>query len=451
MQREHWKTRLGFIYAAVGSAVGLANIWKFPYIVGQNGGAAFILVYLFCLMCIGFPVFIAEVLVGRISRRNPFGAMRTLGGGRFWAFSGMSILLTGFLVSSFYSVVAGWVLAYLVKALMGSFSALQSPQDAALAHTEILSSPMQTIFYHFVFMLMSLAVLYGGVRKGIEKGASYMTPLLFLLLLGLLFKGLSLPGASNGLKFLLSPDWSSLSPTAIMIALGHSFFTLSVGQGTMITYGSYLSSKENIPFSSFWIAMADSFVSLFAAIIIFTTAFSAGIEPGAGPALIFHTLPFVFGQIPGGDLVAVFFFLLVLIAALTSQISALEPMIAFFIDEKKFSRKSAVLVTTTAAFLVGIPSALSSNVLSNYTFYGLTFFEAMNFVCTSVMIPIGGFLSVFLLGWFFDIHTALSHLRSGCPKKDFSCDWLKLYFYCSLKYISPILIVLVFLKALELI
>lgn len=451
MQREHWKTQWGFIYAAVGSAVGLANIWKFPYIVGQNGGAAFVLVYLMCLMSIGFPVFVAEILVGRLSKSNPCGAMRKLGGRPFWAGSGLLVLLTGFAVSSFYSVVAGWVIAYLFKALSGSFEMLQSPQEAAMAHTEILSSPFLTVFYHFLFMLMSLAILYGGVRKGIEKGSSFMTPLLFLLLLGLLFKGLSLSGASKGLEFLLSPDWSSLSPKAIMIALGHSFFTLSAGQGTMITYGSYLSEKENIPSSAFWIAMADSFVSLLAAIIIFTTAFSAGIEPGSGPALIFHTLPYVFSQIPGGELVAVFFFLLVLLAALSSQISAMEPMIAYLMDEKKFNRPNAVCLTAFGVFILGVPSALSSNLLSSWTIYGWSFFEWMNFICTSVMIPLGGFLSIFLLGWFFDIQTALSHLRKGSPKIDFSYDWLKLYFYCSFKYISPILIALVFLKVLELI
>lgn len=448
MERESWKSRLGFTFAAVGSAVGLANIWKFPYIVGKNGGAAFIAVYLICLLLIGFPVFIAEIVIGRKGRKNPCGAMSLLGGGPIWRIAGALILATGFIVSSFYSVVAGWILGYIVEAFSGSLSSFDSAQESVKHYDSLIASPFWTIGFHLFFMLLCVLVLFGGVRKGIEKGTSFLMPILMLVLFGLVIKGLTLSGAKEGLHFLLSPDWSLLTPAAIVTALGHSFFTLSLGQGTMITYGSYLPKEENIIASCFPVAILDTLVSILSAVAVFTIVFSVGIEPSSGPALIFHTLPYVFSQIPGGYLAAIFFFFLVALAALTSEISAMEPLIAYFVDEKGWKRKHAVCVSGLGAFLLGVPSALSSNLLSNWTLWEATFFDAINFIATSVMIPVGGFIAVILVGWAWGAQEAIEHLKYGAGSFFRKSKYLHVYFSFCFKYITPILIVFVFFHAL---
>ncbi|MFT4552506.1 MAG: NSS family neurotransmitter:Na+ symporter [Chlamydiales bacterium] len=448
MERESWKSRLGFVFAAVGSAVGLANIWKFPYIVGQNGGAAFIAVYLICLLLIGFPVLVAEIMLGRKTRKNPYGALSQVGSGPMSKIAGGMILLTGFVVSSFYSVVAGWILGYVAEAALGNLSYFGDLDASSRHFSGLVGSAWWTLSFHALFMFICVIVLSGGVRKGIEKGTTYLMPILMVVLVGLVIKGLSLPNASEGLRFLLSPNWSLLTPAAIITALGHSFFTLSLGQGTMITYGSYLPEDENIPKSCLPIALLDTLVSLMMAVAVFTIAFSAGMEPDAGPALIFHTLPYVFGQIPGGYLAAIFFFLLVVLAALTSEISAMEPMIAYLSDEKGWARKKAVCVTGLFAFLFGIPSALSMGLLSEYTLFGMTFLEAADFLCTSVLIPIGGFVAVVTIGWGWGKEIALEHLKKGASDLFQRYGWLDNYFWFCFKYSAPFLIVFVFLQAL---
>jgi neurotransmitter:Na+ symporter, NSS family len=448
MERESWKSRIGFIFAAAGSAVGLANIWKFPYIVGKNGGAAFIAVYLFCLLLIGFPVLVAEITIGRKTRKNPYSAMKQMGKGRMWKMAGGMILLTGFVVSSFYSVVAGWILGYMMEAIFGNLSFFSDIEIATTHFRDLVGSAWWTISFHALFMMMCILVLSGGVRKGIEKGTLYLMPLLIVVLVGIVLKGLSLPNSSKGLQFLLSPDWSLLTPAAIVTALGHSFFTLSLGQGTMITYGSYLKKDDNIPASCFPVAIMDTVISLMASIAVFTIVFSVGAEPTAGPGLIFNTLPFVFAQISGGYFAAIFFFLLVMLAALTSEISAMEPMIAYLCDEKGWNRRSAVLLTGTVAFLVGIPSALSTGLLKEYTIFGATFLDAVDFLCTSIFIPLGGFLAVVMLAWRWGVDEALIHLKEGATDLFNKQPWLQTYFSFCFKYTAPFLIVFVFLHAL---
>lgn len=448
MSRESWKSRLGFTFAAVGSAVGLANIWKFPYIVGQNGGAAFIAVYLISLIAIGFPVLIAEIVLGRKARRNPYGAFQLLGGGKMWSMLGFLILMTGFIVSSFYSVVAGWILGYIVEAGAGSLTQFESTQGAAQYFSSLVGSPWWTLGFHFLFMLLCVLVLSGGVRKGIEKGTSVLMPILMFVLVALVIKGLLLPGARKGLEFLLSPNWSLLTPMAIITAMGHSFFTLSLGQGTMITYGSYLSKEDNIISSCFPIAFLDTLVSLLASIAVFTTVFSVGIEPDAGPALIFHTLPYVFSYIPGGYFASIFFFLLVALAALTSEISAMEPLIAYFVDEKGWSRKKAVWMTGLGAFLLGVPSACSTNVLSHVSLFGMSILDFADSLCTNFLIPLGGFIAILLVGWFWGANHALQHLKEGAEVLLKRRPFLQKYFWVSFRYTAPVLMLLVFMHAL---
>lgn len=448
MTRDSWGSRLGFIFAVAGSAVGLANIWRFPYIVGKHGGAAFIIVYLLCLALMGFPVFISEILIGRTTQISPKGAFSKLGKNAFWSFAGGLTILTGFIVSSFYSAVAGWILGYLIEAVSGNIHVFQSTEQATQHFTDLMNNPYWTVAFHFFFLLCCTTVLFLGVREGIERSSKFMMPLLFIVLIALVIKGLLLPSSENAIKFLFTPDWSELTATAVIIAMGQAFFTLSVGQGTLVTYGSYLKGHENLVNSCFPVVVMDTLVSIFSAIAVFTIVFSVGMEPDTGPGLIFHTLPWAFSQIPGGYLLAILFFLLVVLAALTSEISAMEPTIAYLVDERGWSRKYAVIACGIGAFLLGIPSALSYNVLKSYTIAGMTFLDLLDFTCSSILIPIGGLLAVLLVGWRWGIISALKALKQGAENLFARHPWLAGYFWFCIKYTAPVLILFVFLNAL---
>jgi neurotransmitter:Na+ symporter, NSS family len=448
MIRDSWGSRLGFIFAVAGSAVGLANIWRFPYIVGQNGGAAFIFVYLFCLMLIGFPVFMAEMLIGRTTQTSPSGAFEQLGKRPGWRWGGRLTILTGFIVSSFYSAVAGWILGYLIEAIQGRFFQFESSEHAVQHYQSLMENPWWGVTFHFFFLSLCIGVLVLGVRKGIERGNKIMMPMLIIVLLLLVVKGLTMPNAAEGLRFLFTPEWSRLTPTAFLIALGQSFFTLSIGQGTMVTYGSYLNRSENLVKSCFPIVIMDTAISLLAAVTVFTIVFSVGMEPGSGPGLVFHTLPWVFSQIPGGYFIAILFFFLVVLAALSSEISALEPSIAYLCDERKWKRKPAVFACGIGAFLLGIPSALSYSLLKDYTLYNETFLDWVDFLASAILIPIGGFLAVILVGWSWGVGNALTQLKLGASDMFEKHPWLKGYFWLCFKYVAPILMIIVFLNAI---
>ncbi|HRD54851.1 MAG TPA: sodium-dependent transporter [Parachlamydiaceae bacterium] len=450
MKRDTWGSKIGFIFAVAGSAIGLANIWRFPFLVGQNGGAAFIFLYLACLFLIGFPTFIAELLIGRTTAKNPSAAFEELGKSKKWGFFGKVTIVTGFLVSSFYSAVAGWILGYLVEAIRGNTSNFTAPEHAASHYNLLMSNPFWGVAFHFLFISLCIAVLYFGVRNGIEKGNKIMMPLLFIVLFALVFSGLMMKEARLGLQFLFSPDFSLITPTAVLIALGQSFFTLSIGQGTLVTYGSYLESKENLVATSLPIIFMDTLVSILSAVAVFTIVFSAGLEPNSGPGLIFHTLPFAFSQMTGGHLLAVLFFLLVTLAALTSEISALEPSIAYFIDEWGLKREKAVALCGFFAFLLGVPSALSYSVLKDYTLFGFTFLDGMDFLASAFLIPLGGFLAVVLTGWVWGFSSSFKALSHGAEKMFKTNPWLKSYFWFSLKFAAPVFILLVFLNLLGL-
>jgi NSS family neurotransmitter:Na+ symporter len=447
MKRESWESRIGFILAVAGSAVGLANIWRFPYIVGAHGGAAFVCVYLLCLLLIGFPVFIAEILIGRTTQTSPSGAFRTLGGKK-WTWAGKMTILTGFIVSSFYSAVAGWVLGYLIEAVSGNITSFQSASEATEHNLSLLGTPWWGVGFHFLFIVLCLGVLYMGVRKGIERGNKIMMPLLLILLVLLVIKGLTLEHAGEGLRFLFTPNWSLLTPASILIALGQAFFTLSLGQGTMVTYGSYLRTNSNLIKSCLPVVIMDTCVSLLAAMAVFTIVFSVGIKPDSGPALIFQTLPLVFSQLPGGYLLAILFFLLVSLAALTSEISAMEPTIAYLMDEWKWKRKSAVAACGICSFLIGIPSALSTSVLKDVTWMDLTFLDIVHNLASNILIPLGGLAAVLLVGWAWGMKKALPALREGTGDLFERHPILNRYFWFCIKYAAPILIILVFINSL---
>lgn len=450
MARATWGSRLGFIFAVAGSAVGLANIWRLPYVVGQNGGAAFLAVYLLCLLLIGFPVFMSEMIIGRTTQTSPSGAFEQLGGSKRWSWVGKMTILTGFIVSSFYSAVAAWVLGYFFEAISGNLTDFANAEHAVAHYSSLTGNPLWGVGFHFLFLSLCLFFLYSGVRNGIEKGNKIMMPLLFILLILLVIKGLTLDNAIEGVKYLLSPDWSELTPTAIITALGQSFFTLSLGQGTMVTYGSYLKKEDNLVKNCFPVVIMDTLVSLLAAIAVFAIVFAGGMKPDSGPGLLFHTLPMIFGQIPGGYFVAIMFFFLVLLAAVTSQISAMEPAIAYLMDEKRWNRHTAVALVGVSVFLVGLPSALSYSLLKNHTFFGMNFLDFISFVASSILIPLGGFMAVILVGWVWGVPNALAQLKLGSTEFFERNPWLKTYFWFCFKYSAPILMIIVFLNALGL-
>lgn len=448
MKRGSWSSKIGFVFAAAGSAVGLANIWRFPYVVGSNGGAIFVCTYLLCLLAIGFPVFISEVLIGRTTQKNPSEAFQILGHSRAWGAIGTITIVTGFIVSAFYSAIAGWILGYLLEALQGNLTQFTGPGQAALHFDTLTSSPIWGVGFHFLFLLLCWFVLASGVRGGIEKGNKVIMPILYLVLIALMIKGLTLPGGWEGALYLFKPDLSEITPLMFLIALGQSFFTLSIGQGTMVTYGSYLQKDDNIMTSCFPVVIMDTFVSLFSAITVFTIVFSVGMTPDAGEGLLFQTLPLVFSKLPAGSVMAVAFFFLVFLAAVTSQISAMEPTIAFLIDRFHWSRRQAVLTCTIGVFILGVPCALSSNLLKDALIFGMTPLELMLFSASSILIPLGGFFAILLVGWKWGIESAVKALHRGMSKGLKENKLFNIYLWLCLKYIAPALIVVVFLNAL---
>ncbi len=444
--RESWKSKIGFIFAALGSAVGLGSIWRFPYVVGENGGAIFIVLYLICLVLIGFPVLIAEILIGRTTQMSPFGAFDIIGKAKRWAFSGKMTIVTGFIISSFYSVIAGWMLGYLIQALSGNLNQFQNPSEALSYFQALSSSPLWTIGFHFLFILLSICVLFSGVRNGIEAGSKVMMPLLILVLLFLVFKGLTMDGAKEGLTFLFSPDWNEITPKAILMALGQAFFTLSLGQGTMVTYGSYLSKKEDITGSCIPVVILNTVIALLMGVAIFTIVFSVGMTPESGTALIFETLPIVFSQVSWGWALSILFFFLIVLAALTSEISALEPAISFLIDEKNMSRKRATLLIASGAFILGIPTCLSFNLIKNQTLFGANFFEIISFISINILVPVGGLLAVLLVSWRWGMKNAFKNLGEKFTQRR---PILAKYFFISMKYTAPALILLILLDLIR--
>ena len=376
--RGMWGSKAGFILAAAGSAIGLGNIWKFPIETGRNGGAAFVLVYLLCVFAIGLPVMIAELTLGRYSRSNPVGAYGKVAPGSPWKLAGGLGVLTGLMILSAYAVVAGWILKYIWYALAGTFSGRSAAEVQALYDAQAANG-WGGVFLLFLFLLLTIGVVAGGVRGGIEKASKTLMPILLLLLFVLCIRSVTLEGAGEGLSFYMNPDFSKINFTVIMAALGQAFFSLSLGMGAMITYGSYLEKSDNMVTSAIWVCLMDSAIAILAGFVIFPALFSVGVDPQAGPGLLFVVLPHIFSNIPLGAFFSVLFFFLVAIAALTSTISLLEVVVAYFIDQWGWPRKKAAWLVGLVAFIVGIPSALSNGAVAALTeFRGGFMWEVFN-------------------------------------------------------------------------
>jgi len=451
IKRENWGSKIGFILAAAGSAIGLGNIWRFPYLAGENGGAAFIFVYILCVLTIGIPVLIAEILIGRTTQKNPVGSFKELTNSKFWfAIGGMGVL-AGFIILSFYSVVAGWTLGYIYEAINGNLMNYKIADVANNHFNQLIGNPLWTVSLHGVFILLTMLVVFFGVQKGIELGSKIMMPLLFILLLGLMIRGLTLEGASKGLEYLFNPDWSKINTKVILNALGQAFFSLSLGMGAMLTYGSYMSKKDNVITSSIWVAFLDTAVAIIAGVSIFTVVFATGQNPDIGPSLIFRTLPVVFTKMEGGYFFAIMFFIALSLAALTSTVSLLEVVSAYFVDEKKWARRKAVLFFGFVIFLIGIPSALSTNLLSKAKIFNKTFFDITEFISSNLMLPIGGFFLSIFVGWIWNKNIVKTNLTFGAEKILNNYPQIFSGWQIILKIVAPILILIVLLSSIGII
>ncbi|UNG19592.1 sodium-dependent transporter [Stutzerimonas zhaodongensis] len=440
--RGLWSSRWVFFLAATGSAVGLGNIWKFPYITGENGGGAFVLVYLGCILLIGIPLLMAEVMIGRRGRKNPDGAVarlaREAGANTKWRVAGWLGGLTGFLILSFYLVVAGWALSYIPTTLSGTFSGVGGDASGELFNG-LLASPMRLIVCGTLVLAATMLIVGFGVRGGLERSLRFLMPGLFVLLLGLVGYAAVTGEFLQALEFLFVPDFSALTATSVLIALGHAFFTLSLGAGAMMVYGSYLPEGTSIAKTSVLVALADTVVALLAGMAIFPLVFGNGLEPGAGPGLIFVTLPIAFGQMPLGQVVGGLFFVMLVIAALTSAISLSEPSIAWMTERFGLSRLKAVLVSGGLLWVLSLGSVFSFNLWADYQLFGKTFFDSLDYLTTNWLMPLGGLMTVLFTGWVMKEQTvrdAIGIRHGGL----FRAWWLLLRFG------TPLAIVLVFLN-----
>jgi NSS family neurotransmitter:Na+ symporter len=433
--REQWGSKIGFILAAAGSTVGLGNIWRFSYVAGNEGGAAFVLIYLGVIFFFGYPLLCTEIAIGRTTQKNPVGAFKALAPNSPWWLVGALSVLTSFFILSYYSVIAGWSLSYTFKALLGAFTPGADFAGLFVGH---ISQIWEPIIWHAVFMLITLTIIGAGVVNGIQRVSKVLMPLLFILLILLVVRGLTLDGAGAGIDFYLSPDFSKVDGGTFSAALGQAFYTLSLGMAIMITYGSYLNKEDNICDSSRMVIGLDTMVAILAGLAIFPAVFAFGFEPNSGPGLAFITLPAVFASMPLGAFFGFLFFLLLSIAALTSTISLLEPSVSYLIDEKGWERKTASLVVGTAIFLVGIPASLGYSVLSDVSFLGLDLLDSYDFITNAVFLPIGGLLTSIFAGYVWGSKNAAQELNTPPGKFAFG-KWYEML----LKYIIPAAILVV--------
>lgn len=445
-KRIGFKSNFGAIAALAGSAVGLGNIWKFPYVAGTNGGGAFLIIYILFTIAIGFPVMLAEFSLGRRSQQNAFGTFRTLAPGTRWIFFGLLSIVAAALILSFYGTVSGWTLEYVWLSLTDAFEG-QSAENINGIFNNFISHPYKAVLWQTGFMLLTGAIVLGGVQKGIERYSKIMMPLLLIIIIALAINSMTLEGSAQGLKFLFYPDFSALSANGILAALGQAFFSLSVGMGILLTYASYIPKKDNLPYTSLKVIITDTLVAILAGMAILPAVFSFHINPEAGPGLVFLTLPKVFQGLPAGQLWAILFFILLTFAALTSAISLLEVPVAYIVEEKKVTRPVATLIATGLITVIGSLNTLSFGPLAHVRIFGLSIFEACDYLCSNILLPIGGILICFFAGWYLDKAILYSEISNEGKLK---IRFFRLYTFI-LKYIAPICIVLILLNVLGII
>ncbi len=440
LSKGSWSTQSVFIMAAVGSAVGLGNLWKFPYITGEYGGGAFVLVYLFCILLIGIPVLFSEFILGRNGKANPVQAManvaRENNGSKAWAALGFNGVLAGLLILSFYSVIAGWALFYFVESVQGKFVGADAKAVGNL-FDGLLGSQVELIFWHSLFALTTIVIVAKGLKSGIEKAINFLMPGLFFILLILLGYATTTGYFAQSFEFLFKPDFSKLTWNAVLVAMGHAFFTLSLGMGSMMVYASYVSKQHSIVKAGLWIAFADTIIALLAGLVIFSIVFANGLEPGAGPGLLFQTLPVAFGEMAGGWLFGSLFFALVVMAALSSAISLIEPAVSWFEQNWAMSRIKAAWLLGAIVWVIGLGTVLSFNAWADLHFLPeKSFFDSIDFITANIMLPLGGLMMTIFIAWVMKKQVVEAEL-------ELQTELLNV-FYFIIKWIAPIAVIIVF-------
>jgi len=432
-----WSSRLAFIFAATGSAVGLGNIWKFPYMTGENGGGAFVLVYLVCVAMIGVPIMMSEVMLGRRGRQSPINTMRTLaeeeGYSRLWGLLGWMGVLAGFLILSYYSVIAGWALAYVFRTAGGVFNGATA-EGVDAVFTELISDPERLLAWHTIFM-----------AAGLELAVRLLMPALFVLLILLVGYAMSQGHFLEGVRFLFEPDFSKLSGQAVLMAMGQAFFSLSLGMGAIMIYGSYLPREASIARTSITVAVSDTLVAVIAGLAIFPIVFAHGLPPTQGPGLIFKTLPIAFGHMPGGALFGSLFFVLLVFAAWTSAISLIEPAVAWLVENHGFTRVHATVSAGAVIWTIGLGTIFSFSTWSGpeYTLFGKTFFDLVDFLTANIMLPLGGLLIAVFAAWLMSERSASDELAMG------DGPGYRIWYFL-VRYVTPVGVVFVFLNVIGL-
>lgn len=439
-EREGFGSRIGVLAAAVGSAVGLGNIWKFTYVAGQYGGAAFIFIYLICVAIIGIPILLLEFALGRRAGTNAVGVFRQKKTKFPWQIGGYLAVATSFIILSFYAIIAGWLFSYMGRALTGH---LFAPGHLGYADyfTAVSSSTWEPLFGTILVLGISAIVCFSGVQNGIEKYTKILMPILFALLAILMVRSVTLPGAWAGIEFLFKPDFSKITSKAVLEALGHAFYSLSLGMGIILTYGSYVDKTHDLGKLTVQITIADTLIALMSGIVIFPAVFAFNMEPNSGPGLIFETLPAVFEQMPFGNIVAVLFFLLIGIAAITSTISLMEVSVSFVMETFKITRKKTVVYVTLALIALAVPSILSFGAWDHIQIGGMGFFDLFDFIASNIFLPIGGILVTIYAGWIIGMHTIKDEVTNG-GKLPFRGE--RFYTFI-IKYVAPVAIFIILL------
>lgn len=441
--QEQWTSKLGFILAAAGSAIGIGVIWKFPYMVGTNGGGIFFLMFILFTLIIGAPILITEFIIGRRTQKDAIRAYKELAPGTPWTLIGYCGVIASIILLSFYSVVGGWILSYLVRSVTNSLSNLTQQQYGDLFNT-IISNPYETVIAQLIFMLITIWVVQGGIQQGIEKASKYMMPALFILFLVLLVRSLTLDGAMEGVRFFLKPDTSVLSEQTVLLALGQAFFALSIGISVMVTYASYLNKNEDLTKSALSVVGLNIFIALLAGLVIFPAVFALGFDPASGPGLVFVVLPAVFNEIAFGSVFMFIFFILILFATLTSAFSILEIVVAAMVKGDEAKRKKSSWVAGILVFIIGIPSALSFGILSHITLFNKSIFDIADFLVSNIALPVGAlFISLFVGFQLKRLHVEEEFLSGSSYGKKIFKVW-----YFLIRYIAPIAIAIVLLSSI---
>ncbi|MCH9614813.1 MAG: hypothetical protein SP1CHLAM54_00290 [Chlamydiia bacterium] len=438
--REHWGSRLGFILAAAGSAIGLGSIWRFPYTAGDNGGGAFVILYIIMTLVISLPVFIGALIVGRRSQKGAVHAYGELSHRPSWKGVGWLNMITVFIILSYYSVVSGWCLNYALMSL-NQFAHGRTPDEIRNVFQIVYKSASMNVFFLILFLLCNIGILVAGVRKGIERWNKILMPALFIIMLGLLFYSMSFKGFGAACEFIFAPDFHKLTPKIILNALGMSFFTLSVGLGILVTYGSYLKPDVNIPKTGLLVACATLLISLVASLVIFPIVFTYNLPPQGGPGLIFQTMPVLFAKLPGNLIVSTVFFLLVVFTALTSTVSLFEVLISNLMEVASWSRLRATLTSTIGVLILALPSA-SGKIFPSWTMvYGKDFFDTMNYITASWMMPIAALLTTLFVGWVLPKQLVYEEFMQGQRSRFFLYPW-----YFIVKWLAPVVVILIILR-----